>query len=162
MKHLILDFDGVINVYQHNELLEEPTHWDTWEETKFAQYPICYSPELIQWVNNKVEDPEWKVYWLSSWCKKTHWFSTIGLSDKITAIQPLNYINPRKGYVWKKPAGLDLINRILSEHPEDTIVWVDDEPAVNWMENTPPQVQTITTDEHAGLDKTLCGIIDIL
>lgn len=162
MKHVFFDFDGVINVFSpiSKEFYNNASGKVKLEKTNFAQYPIQYNPEVIDFINSLVDNPQYKVYWLTSWCKKTKWFKNIGLSENIEIIMPLRYINPNKGYIWKNPAGIEKAKEILNKNPLDIIYWVDDDKEINTKNISHPQVKPINTEEHTGITKEVMKIIN--
>lgn len=161
MKHIFFDFDGVVNVFSpvSEEFYKNASGKIKLEKTNFAQYQIQYNPEVINFINSLVDNPQYKVYWLTSWCKKTKWFKEIGLHENIEIIYPLHYINPNKGYIWKNPAGIQKIQEIIANNPEDTIYWIDDEKEINTKNVDYPQVISITTEEHTGITKDIMDMI---
>lgn len=79
MKHLFLDFDGVISPYSsilHGIIpCTSPSGCD-----------ISYFPDVIDWVNKKINDPDWKVYWLTTWCPEIEELDPVGIDKKIEII----------------------------------------------------------------------------
>lgn len=123
MKHLFLDFDGVVSPYA-------PYMQKVTACTSIGGFDISYLEEVVEWINSLVNDPEWNVYWLTTWVKKIHHLSVIGISDDIHVIKPVEYVNPKKGLLWKPKAGLAQYDEIMKNDPDDIVVWIDDDPRI--------------------------------
>lgn len=152
MKHLFLDFDGVISPYA-------PYQQKIVDCTSIGGFDISYLEQVVSWVNDKVEDPEWKVYWLTTWVKKTHHLSVIGIHDDIEVIKPVQWTNPKNGLKWKPQAGIHQYNTIQQDSPGDIVVWIDDDPRIN----THPHLEylhTFVPQENTGITQRIMNEID--
>lgn len=147
MKHLFLDFDGVVSPYA-------PYLQKVVQCKSVGGFDISYIADVVDWINDKVEDPEWEVYWLTTWVKKIHHLSVIGVSDQIHVIKPLKYINPKDGLRWKPEAGIATYNKIQQDSPGDIVVWVDDDARIN----THPELEylhTFVPQKNTGITKRI-------
>lgn len=154
MKHLFLDFDGVVSPYA-------PYQQKVVDCTSVGGFDISYLADAVSWVNDKVADPEWEVYWLTTWTKKIHHLSVIGVSDQIHVIKPIKYINPKHGIRWKPDAGIAKYNKIQYDSPGDLVIWVDDDPRIN----THPHLEylhTFVPQENTGITQRIMDEIDDL
>lgn len=152
MKHLFLDFDGVISPYA-------PYKQEVVPCKSIGGFDISYLQNVVDWVNKKVEDPEWKVYWLTTWTKKIHHLSVIGISEEIENIKPLIYCNTKKGSVWKPQSGIKMYDKIQANNPHDIVVWVDDDSSIN-THNGLKNLISFSPEEYTGITKEMMDEID--
>lgn len=127
MRHLFLDFDGVVSPYTPYAGTSSLVPCGS-----VGGFDISYLPDVVEWANGKITDPEWRVYLLSTWSGKPHHLRPTGLIvDEVAPLRPLRYMSLKNGRKWKPDAGIAQYNRIIRDDPDALVVWIDDEPDIN-------------------------------
>jgi hypothetical protein len=125
-----LDIDGVINVLPSNRNnIKQPHHriWDTWENISIEGFPIIYSPELIEGINQLSDIVN--IVWLTTWRNKavSLFAPAVGLKNFPVRDSFGSHI-VRSGFLrttqerwWK----LNAVTEDIDTHARP-IVWTDD------------------------------------
>lgn len=142
MKKILLDFDGVVNAFERLYNTSGKCNFgNPYNFTYLSNFlkgfnnksvRVIYAREVVDWLNNNSD----RIFWLTSWSDKCTEFAKLGLSvSEMSVIRPVFPENASvvaknkivKNGSWKKAAGYDYI----FNNPDDTFVWVDDDPFIN-------------------------------
>lgn len=134
MIDMFLDIDGVINVIPHphkdKNTLPHLKTWDTWNTIEVLDFPITYSPTLIDHLNRISEKVN--IIWLTTWRDQavTDFAPAVGLNT-------FDYIDPKGSeYPWGTAAGFaagpemrwwklnGVLDNLDTGHP---FIWLDDD-----------------------------------
>lgn len=154
MKHLFLDFDGVISPY--SSILHGIIPC-----VSESGCDISYFPDIVEWINDKINSPNWKVYWLTTWCPDIEELDPVGIDKKIEIIGNTTDLITEEGYIWKKEVGIEKYHQIINDNPNDLIVWIDDEEDIC----THPELDrlySLSPDSYFGLTNEEMRKIDSL
>lgn len=132
MKHILMDFDGVVNVPDHRGVK------DSWITTVLRYEPIYARKDVIEFINSV---PQGTLTWLTTWESDTLFFSKIGLNSR--PYIPFPNMPDRD---WK----VDAVHQWLIEHPDQEIMWVDDEKDLV-SQITHPRLLIMSPDPKVGL-----------
>ncbi|MCU1624904.1 MAG: hypothetical protein JWL79_3749 [Frankiales bacterium] len=169
---ILLDVDGVVNILGEDD---SPDGWDVVCSGRATAegntYPIVWSPEVVaaltRWLDDGVE-----IQWLTTWghdanrslrelidlpelpVAGTYDHEPAGVPEepgRSHASDAPSAPDPLTGQWWK----YDVVQRILREQPERTLIWIDDElhGAMRFREwaDEHPQVHAIGPDGDLGL-----------
>ncbi|MDP9183414.1 MAG: HAD domain-containing protein [Actinomycetota bacterium] len=143
---LLLDVDGVLNALaDYDEHLEVWPDWKSGHATADGtSWPITWAPEVIGQLRTWHESGSVELQWLTTWGHDANGelrelLGLPGLAVAGTYDDGLPAINdpaatshadvapaapdPLTGQWWK----YDVVLKVLQEHPERVIIWVDDE-----------------------------------
>lgn len=154
MKHLFLDFDGVVSPFIRVNTDVIPCISD-------SGFDISYLEYVIEWINDKVADPEWKVYWLTTWVDRIQELDKTGVSSKIEVIHKTkDDILINHGHLWKPEAGIKKYHEIINENLDDIVIWIDDDSRIvnhpsltNIVSFSPNKYRGLTREELDTIDK---------
>lgn len=129
MYNIYLDFDGVINVFSKNTPRERYTGWkeDSWKKTTLDGYPILYSTELVDYLNDLSSKENISIIWLTTWRElaSTLISPALGINGEnweyLSSSDEKVYTTKMKW--WK----LEEIEKHVASTNPDKIVWIDDE-----------------------------------
>ena len=152
MNYLFLDFDSVVNIIPPIWKAEHDKHDIIY--TTINPYQIIYDKSVVKWINDKNNDDNVQLFWLTSWHGNTDKFVELGLEKDIASLGPSYDVSPINhfgaAYKWKRRFGIEKTKEIHDTDPDARIVWVDDEKIVNGHINN-DNVYTINTIENCGL-----------
>lgn len=154
MKHLFLDFDGVISPY--SSILHGVVQC-----VSPSGYDISYFPDVVDWINDKIKSSQWEVYWLSTWCLYIDELSPIGIDDDIHVIYPNENDDEENSPYWKRSLGLQKYYEIIQNNPNDIMIWIDDEKEIcnhSGLNN----LYSFSPDEYTGMTKSMMNKIDTI
>lgn len=129
------DIDGVINVFpSNNDAQNRGPHlrqWKQWKQVVIDNYPITYSPNMIERMNRVGESVN--IHMLTTWYETSVSFfnpgvgleSTSYIPRKIGLSHPLtaNQSNPNKEAEWWK---LNAVKEHIEAHG-NPFIWTDDQ-----------------------------------
>lgn len=194
---IYLDVDGVLNAYHHSPKKPFPIEesgWERWIKTeagwdepvyywaagirktssrvKKKRFPIRYSPQLIEALNEIAEMDDVEIVWLTTWSEHAGQglSSAIGLNGsqwrvlKMPNDEWTNIHNPW----WKS---IKLREDIEQNGAPDKLIWLDDHLHLYGRDthslisilSDNSDVLAIAPIEHVGLTSDdVCGIIDFI
>ena len=132
MKHILIDFDGVVNV---------PPQRGTegsWISVIVHYVHIYARKDVIEFINSV---PQGALTWLTTWEDDTVLFSEIGLG-----YLPYIPFPTAPDRDWK----VDAVHQWLAEHPDHEVVWIDDENEL-LSQVTHPRLLVLNPDPEVGL-----------
>lgn len=135
MIYLFLDIDGVINVIpKANKAKAKRPHlrtWPDWVKVDILDYPITYSPTLIEHIN-RISDKV-AIIWLTTW--RHH---AVNDFAPVVGLKTFDYIDPQGSeYPWGSNRGFmgspdsrwwklnGILNHIYDNG--DPFIWLDDD-----------------------------------
>ncbi len=144
---LLLDVDGVLNALPDEcSDLEVWTDWRSgWATTDDTRWPITYSPTVVSHLRSWHQTGALELQWLTTWghAANGELRDLLGLPELAVAgtydesdrdgspegpgtahasVAPAAP-DPLTGRWWK----YDVVQRLLREHPDRELIWVDDE-----------------------------------
>lgn len=154
MKHVFLDFDGVVSPYSSILHGIVPCASE-------SGCDISYFPDVVKWINDKINNPNWEVYWLTTWCLYIDDLSPVGISDAANVIYPDKHDDEENSPCWKQTLGIQKYHDIIRNNPNDIVIWIDDEKDIC----THPELDrlcSISPDSYFGLTNEEMRRIDSL
>lgn len=154
MKHVFLDFDGVVSPYSSILHGIVPCASE-------SGCDISYFPDIVEWINDKINSPNWEVYWLTTWCLYIDDLSPVGISDAANVIYPDKHDDEENSPCWKQTLGIQKYHDIIRNNPNDIVIWIDDEKDIC----THPELDrlySLSPDSYFGLTNEEMRKIDSL
>lgn len=116
---IYLDVDGVVAPLPFSEPVDLPARsgWERWERVKAWGFPITFSPDLVDWLNEVARRRDVEIVWATSWTSNaaSELAPAIGLHARHWRHLPL------KGSATK-------LDGLLALHtPHTRAVWLDDD-----------------------------------
>lgn len=124
--HVYLDVDGVINAVT---LADQPAWgWSTpLARVAVDGWPITYSPDLVDALNDLAARDDVVIYWLTTWNTRAAELLAPALGINGTTWEVLGredqYSSEHRLHWWKLPA----IRRHVESTKPDVAVWIDDD-----------------------------------
>lgn len=155
---IYLDVDGVINAVTS----EVPDWgWDAYRSERINGYPITWSPDLIDVLNDVATTPGVGVYWLTTWChdapEKLAW--AIGLHGERWPVVGYEHWRRATGLPWWKH--LAIVEHLDGFH--GPVLWVDDDhgadgACIAWLAGQ-PQILAMAPNPMVGITRHEAQII---
>lgn len=124
--HLFIDFDGVINAVAQSvaEAAWTDMTRSKFETTEGYNIPIHYSPHLLSWLQQSLDENLFKGEWLTSWIEESPlWHEQLGFPKMPTATtSDLSHQQLYHGW-WKQ----HVVENFCETHAGQKIIWIDDE-----------------------------------
>jgi len=152
LKHLFLDFDGVISPYP-------PYSRQVVNCQSVGGFDISYLEQVVTWINDKIKNPNWEVYWLTTWCLYIDELFPVGISDNAHVIYPDENDDEENSPYWKQTLGVQKYYDIIRENPNDIVIWIDDEKEICNHPNL-DNLYSFSPDGYIGMTKSMMDEID--
>ena len=152
MMHIFLDFDGVVS--PHSSILNGIVPC-----ASESGCDISYFPDIVAWINDKINSPNCEVYWLTTWCLYIDELSPVGISDSAHVIYPDKNDDEENSLYWKQTLGIQKYHDIIRENPNDIVIWIDDEKEICNHPNL-DNLYSFSPDGYIGMTKSMMDEID--
>ena len=167
MVTVYLDVDGVINAVSNNPPRVN-TQWSgDWSKTEVLGFPILYSHELVQNLNELAEREDVTIKWLTTWQERAaqDLSPLIGIDGQDWEVM-YGDINDHwftTGRWWK----LDAIREDIEKTSPDKVVWIDDDlgydrNAQEWLRYRSDIHVVSPIMQHGVTKKQFSGIIEFI
>lgn len=151
---IYLDVDGVLNAVSKKGPALHMTGWSQWETKPVNGWPILYSPEMVNAINELAAHEDITFKWLTTWT-----------DDAAEILSPAIGIDGHswgvlhgEQHAWGGKAGwwkLDAIRDDWEDSTADRFIWIDDDisaerAALEWVADK-PEVLIISPNLYHGL-----------
>lgn len=155
---LYLDVDGVLNAVTRKA---PAWGWERHRTKRINGYPITWSPDLIDVLNDVAATPGLGVYWLTTWCHDApkHLAPALGLNGADWPVVGHEH--------WRRVSGLPWWKHLaIVEHLDGFdggVMWIDDDHGVDpgaraWLAGQ-PQVLAMAPASDVGITRDEAEII---
>jgi hypothetical protein len=168
---IYLDVDGVLNAVSKRTPSLKISGWDNWKTKPVNGWPILFSPDMIDALNELAGSPDVTFKWLTTWT-----------DDAAKVLSPAIGINGQNWEVldgdqhaWGGKRGwwkLDAIRDTSAPTDGHRHVWIDDDisaevEAISWVQSrddvlaiSPSTMQGLTRDDLAQIKAFIAACIE--